>query len=1092
MAGYTRQSTADIVATSVVRAAPINSEYNKLRDAFTHSTSGTTGHKHDGTSDEGSYVPLIADIDKKNHISVDQTNNRHGIFVEVSTNPVEQVRFQDGLIVPVTDNDIDLGTSSLEYKNVYVDGTAFIDTVSIGDNDYTTITNNEYDVSNGNLTFDVVGDIILDADGGDIFVKDGGTTFGSLTNTSGNLIIKSGTTTAVTFAGANADFAGTLDVTGATVLDSTLAVAGTGTVTGTLTAVNNAVVGGNLSVTGNTTLGNAASDTVTITADVASNIIPSADSTYSLGNGSNYWSSAFIDTITTTGAVTIGTTLDMTSGQINNVANPSANQDAATKSYVDTEIAALVDSAPGALDTLNELAAAIGDDASFSTTLTNSIATKLPLAGGTMSGAIAMGSSKITGLGNPTATGDAVNKAYVDTVVGEADTASASAAAAVAALDSFDDRYLGAKSSAPSVDNDGDALITGALYFNSTTNVMNVRTSGGGWTAAGSNVNGTSAREVFIVGTSSTNSSGASYGGSLTTFPVTYDSPYADVYLNGVRLVNGTDVTVTSGSTVVLAANATAGDTLNIVAYGTFTLSNQYTKTETDAKYATIASPTFTGTASFSDGNITNVGNIALDSLTADGSTITITGNTTFADGAYDFDIASHDTSNGLKLGGTLVTATAAELNIMDGVTATASELNILDGVTATATELNLIDGVTSTTAELNLVDGSAAGTIVNSKAVIYSSGGQVNATSLAVGGTAITSTPAELNILDGKSFVDEDNMASNSATAIASQQSIKAYVDAQTEATTVVVTDSTANTNFPVVFHNESNGLLDDTGALRYNPSTGTLLVPNLSVAGTTTQVDTVTMEAANAVIFEGATADAHETTLTIIDPTADRTINLPNQSGTIPVLAAVSTTAITSTPEELNILDGVTATATELNLIDGVTATTAELNILDGVTSTAAELNILDGVTATAAELNYLDIATLGTSAASKVVTSDANNVVTFSGGIAEDSVTISSSSNAATINLREGTSFLHDLTENVTYTFSNPAASGNSSIFTLKIIQGSSARVITWPSSVDWVAATAPTLTATDNGVDIFVFQTIDGGTTYYGFVAGQAFG
>ena len=181
-----------------------------------------------------------------------------------------------------------------------------------------------------------------------------------------------------------------------------------------------------------------------------------------------------------------------------------------------------------------------------------------------------------------------------------------------------------------------------------------------------------------------------------------------------------------------------------------------------------------------------------------------------------------------------------------------------------------------------------------------------------------------------------------------------------------------------------------------------------------------------------------------------------------------------------------------TELAVLDGLTATTAELNILDGVTATAAELNILDGVTATAAELNYLDIATLGTSAASKVVTSDANNVVTFSGGIAEDSVTISSSSNAATINLREGTSFLHDLTENVTYTFSNPPASGNSSIFTLKIIQDSTARAITWPSSVDWPAATAPTLTATNNGVDMFVFQTIDGGTTWYGFVAGQALG
>jgi len=138
------------------------------------------------------------------------------------------------------------------------------------------------------------------------------------------------------------------------------------------------------------------------------------------------------------------------------------------------------------------------------------------------------------------------------------------------------------------------------------------------------------------------------------------------------------------------------------------------------------------------------------------------------------------------------------------------------------------------------------------------------------------------------------------------------------TLAATATVTDSTANTNFPVVFHDESNGLLDDTGALRYNPSTGELLVPKLTVAGTTTTVDTVTMNAENAIIFEGATADAHETTLTIVDPTADRTINLPNQSGTVPVLAAASNTAVTSTPEELNILDGATVVVGEINALD------------------------------------------------------------------------------------------------------------------------------------------------------------------------------
>jgi hypothetical protein len=138
------------------------------------------------------------------------------------------------------------------------------------------------------------------------------------------------------------------------------------------------------------------------------------------------------------------------------------------------------------------------------------------------------------------------------------------------------------------------------------------------------------------------------------------------------------------------------------------------------------------------------------------------------------------------------------------------------------------------------------------------------------------------------------------------------------TLATTATVSDSNANTNFPVVFNDESNALLDDTGALRYNPSTGTLLVPNLVVAGTTTQVDTVTMEAANAVVFEGATADDHETTLTIIDPTADRTQRLINQSGYIPLLAALTTTAITSTPEELNILDGATVVVGEINALD------------------------------------------------------------------------------------------------------------------------------------------------------------------------------
>ena len=167
-------------------------------------------------------------------------------------------------------------------------------------------------------------------------------------------------------------------------------------------------------------------------------------------------------------------------------------------------------------------------------------------------------------------------------------------------------------------------------------------------------------------------------------------------------------------------------------------------------------------------------------------------------------------------------------------------------------------------------------------------------------------------------------------------------------------------------------------------------------------------------------------------------------------------------------------------------------ESDVISGVTASAAELNILDGATTTTAEINYLDITTLGTTEASKAVTSDANGVVTFDNGISEEYTAVTSSSNATTVNLQDGTNFSHTLTENTTFTFSNPASSGKSSSFTLKLVQDASASgyTVTWPAAVDWPAATAPTLTATASAVDYFVFITHDGGTTWYGFTAGQA--
>ena len=197
----------------------------------------------------------------------------------------------------------------------------------------------------------------------------------------------------------------------------------------------------------------------------------------------------------------------------------------------------------------------------------------------------------------------------------------------------------------------------------------------------------------------------------------------------------------------------------------------------------------------------------------------------------------------------------------------------------------------------------------------------------------------------------------------------------------------------------------------------------------------------------------------------------------------------------------DGTGAAANVRAIIDattlttlGITATAAEINVLDGITADTAELNILDGVTATTAELNYSDITTLGTSQASKVVTADANGVVTFDNGITEEFTAVTSSSNATTVNSRDGTVFSHTLTENTTFTFSNPAASGKASGFTLKIVQDASASgyTVTWPAAVDWPSGTTPALTSTASAVDQFVFYTHDGGTTWYGFTAGLSLG
>ena len=240
------------------------------------------------------------------------------------------------------------------------------------------------------------------------------------------------------------------------------------------------------------------------------------------------------------------------------------------------------------------------------------------------------------------------------------------------------------------------------------------------------------------------------------------------------------------------------------------------------------------GATSFNDANITNVGNIALDSITADGSTITITGNTTFADGAYNFNIASHDGSNGLQLGGTLVTATAAELNIIDGGTS-ASSTTVADAdrvvfnddgtmkqvaVTDLAAYFddeitampNLVTTAATTVGALNsgsitsgfgtidtgsstitttglisggsldiddvLINGTTIGHTDDTDLITLADGvvtvaGEISVTTLDIGGTNVTATAAELNILDGVTATASELNIMDGVTATAAELNI-------------------------------------------------------------------------------------------------------------------------------------------------------------------------------------------------------------------------------------------------------------------------------------------------------------------------------
>lgn len=226
----------------------------------------------------------------------------------------------------------------------------------------------------------------------------------------------------------------------------------TGNVVGDTDAqtLTNKIISGAVIATGGIQFEGATADAYETTLTV---VDPTADRTITLPNATGTVTLDGVASTLTSKTITSGTLgSDLAAGtyKITGLGTPSADTDAATKGYVNTQIAAVVDSAPAALDTLNELAAALGDDASFSTTVATSIGTKVAKAGDSMTGALSMGNNKVTDLATPTASTDAANKSYIDTIFGSTSSAATSATSAATSATSAATSASSASTSASS------------------------------------------------------------------------------------------------------------------------------------------------------------------------------------------------------------------------------------------------------------------------------------------------------------------------------------------------------------------------------------------------------------------------------------------------------------------------------------------------------------------------------------------------------------------------------------------------------------------------------------------------------------------
>ncbi len=627
-------------------------------------------------------------------------------------------------------------------------------------------------VSNGatDITLDAPGDVKIDADGGDIIFMDGGAVYGSATNNSGNLIIKSGTTTAATFSGANVTLAGTV---------ASGAITSSGSLTGTQAILSNASP---------LVFEGATADSFETTIAVTD---PTADRTLTLPDAT--------DTLVgraTTDTLTNKTLTTPVIAEIDSAGNFTV--DAATDIILDAD---------GGDVFLKDAGTTYGS-------LTNTGGNLIIKSGTTT--AMTMSGANVTIAGNLTVSG-----------------------------------------STTTVDSSTVNLQTGFVFEGSTADSF----------------------ETTLVATDPT----ADRTVTIPDLTGTVSLITATETLTNKTLTTPVIAEIDSGSTITLDATTDIildadGDNITLKAGGTTALDfvlNGATDITLDApgdiKIDADGGDIFFLDAGTTYGSATNnSGNLIIKSgtttaATFDGANVTLAG--TVGSGA----ITSSST----------VTATGAVL----------SGSVVFEGASADSFETTL--GVVDPTADRAVNIANVAGTIQPFAAASTDQ---------------ITATPAELNLIDGgtargtTAIADGDGVLINDGGTMrmTTVQTLAAYLDDEITAmpnlvSTGALDSGTITSGFGTI--NNGSSTITTTGALS---------------AGAITAGGNLSLGQSYSVIFEGSSNDSFETTLGVVDPTADRAINLANVAGTLQPFAAASTDAISATPAEINLIDGGTARGT------------------------------------------------------------------------------------------------------------------------------------------------------------------------------------